>query len=119
MVAAETNRNPEVTLVDFLARRARTSTDARLIVDAVVGFIVAIAALLSRGPVWYLFVSAGLCFLSFGAWGIADREMSERAADRVSKMLGVARIISATIGFIAVVFLVLGALGVALGTIVS
>src|SRR3954468_8693219 len=119
MVAAETNRNPEVTLVDFLARRARTSTDARLIVDAVVGFTVAIAALLSRGPVWYLFASAGICFLSFGGWGIADREMGERPPGRVARLLGIARGVSAVVGFIAVVFLVLGALGVALGRIIS
>jgi hypothetical protein len=119
MVAAETNRNPEVTLVDFLARRARTSTDARLIVDAVIGFIVAVAALLSRGPIWWLFASAGICFLSFGAWGISDRELSERPGSRAARALGIARILSAVVGFIAVVFLVLGALGLAIGRVIS
>lgn len=119
MIAAETNRNPEVTLFDFLARRARTSTDARLIVDAVVGFVVAIAALLSRGPAWYLFASAGICFLSFGAWGIADRELTDRPAGTITRGLGIARLLSAVVGFIAVTFLVLGALGVALGRIIS
>src|SRR6476620_1421763 len=119
MIAAETNRNPEVTLVDFLARRARTSTDARLIIDAVVGFTVAIAALLSRGPVWYLFASAGICFLSFGTWGIADRELGERSAGPTTRWLAIARFVSALVGFIAVTFLVLGALGVALGRIIS
>lgn len=120
MVAADTNRNPEISLGDFLARRARSSTDARLIVDAVVGFVVASAALLAQGPIWYLFVSAGLCFLSFGAWGIADRELSERTVPGPeTRRLIVARIVSAVVGYVAVVFLVLGALGVALGRIIS
>ncbi|MEO5569259.1 MAG: hypothetical protein ABIR92_12250 [Gemmatimonadaceae bacterium] len=120
MVAADTNRNSEISLSDYLARRARSSTDARLIVDAVTGFVVASASLLAQGPVWYLFVSAGLCFLSFGAWGIADRELGERTrSGRATRGLIVARIVSSVVGYVAVVFLVLGALGVALGRIIS
>lgn len=120
MVAVDTNRNPEISLADFLARRARSASDVRLLVDAMVGFVVAVAALLAQGPMWYLFVSAGLCFLSFGAWGIADRELSERPVTGVApRALIVARIVSAIIGYLAVVFLALGALGVALGRIIS
>lgn len=122
MVAVDTNRNPDITLGDFLARRARGASDARLIVDAIVGFVVAIASLLAGGPVWYLFTSAGICFLSFGVWGIADRELTELSSGGVSlrtKSLVVARIVSAVVGFVAVVFLVLGALGIALGRIIS
>lgn len=120
MVAADTNRNPEISLGDFLARRARDSTGARLIVDAVTGFVVAVAALLAQGPIWYLFASAGICFLSFGAWGIADRELNGRTVGvPATRGLIVARIASAIVGYVAVVFLVLGALGVALGRIIS
>lgn len=120
MVAAETNRSPEISLGDFLARRARNSTDARLIVDAVAGFVVAAAALLAQAPLWYLFASAGICFLSFGSWGIADRELNElTVGGRATRGLVVARIASAVVGYVAVVFLVLGALGVALGRMIS
>src|SRR4051812_16698512 len=88
MVALDLDRNPEISLTAFLARRARTSTDARLIVDAVIGFVVALASLLAHGPIWHLFTSAGICFLSFGAWGIADRELGERVVGtRVARML--------------------------------
>src|ERR1700752_4654303 len=98
MVAVDLDRNPEISLTAFLARRARTSSDARLIIDAVVGFVVAVAALLAQGPIWYLFTSAGICFLSFGAWGIADRELTERDGSIAVPLLAGARVASAIIG---------------------
>ena len=120
MVALDLDRNPEISLTEFLARRARTASDARLAVDAVVGFVVAVASLLAQGPGWYLFTSAGICFLSFGAWGIADRELSEREGSSwVLRGLAVARVASAIVGFAAAAFLVFGALGVAIGRVIS
>jgi hypothetical protein len=120
MVAVDLDRNPEISLTAFLARRARTSSDAHLIVDAVIGFVVALAALLAQGPVWYLFTSAGICFLSFGGWGIADREIAERGDNaRIVRLLRVARFATAIIGFIAAAALVVGTLGVAIGTVKS
>lgn len=120
MVALDLDRNPEISLAAFLARRARTSTDARLILDAVIGFVVATASLLAHGPIWHLFTSAGICFLSFGAWGIADRELGERAAGSIAaRLLIAARLASAVIGFIAAAALVTGALGVAIGRVIS
>jgi hypothetical protein len=120
MVALDLDRNPEISLAAFLSRRARTSTDTRLILDAVLGFIVAVASLLAQRPLWYLFTSAGICFLSFGAWGIADRELTElRAAPLTGRVLGLARIASAVIGFIAAAALVVGTLGVIIGRVIS
>ena len=119
MVALDLDRNPEISLTDFLARRARRSSDARLIIDAVIGFIVALAALLAQRPIWHLFTSAGICFLSFGIWGIADRELAERQGTRVAPLLVTARIVSAIIGFVAAAALVVSALGIAIGTVKS
>ena len=120
MVAVDLDRNPEISLTDLLARRARTSSDARLIIDAVVGFVVAIASLLAQGPAWYLFTSAGICFLSFGAWGIADRELAERESPVWTvRLLAAAKVFSAVIGFIAAAALLMGALGIAIGSIIS
>ena len=120
MVALDLDRNPEISLPAFLARRARTSTDARLIVDAVIGFIVATASLLAQGPVWYLFTSAGICFLSFGVWGIADRELGERApGSKGTRVLAASRVASAIIGFASAAVLFIRALGVAIGTVIS
>jgi hypothetical protein len=120
MVAADTDRNPEVSLTDFLARRARRSSDGRLVMDAVIGFVVAMAALLAQSVVWYLFASAGICFLSYGAWGIIDRELGERdPAGRFIGLLVVARVVSAVVGFVAAAVLFMGALGVAIGRVIS
>jgi hypothetical protein len=120
MVAVDLDRNAEGSLLDLLARRARRASDARLIIDAVVGFIVALASMLAHGPAWDLFTAAGICFLSFGAWGIADREMSERDPEaRVVRWLKVARVASAVVGFIAAAALFVGVLGVVIGTVKS
>jgi hypothetical protein len=120
MVAVDANRNPEISLAEFLARRARSASDGRLIVDAIVGFVVAVAALLAQGPVWHLFASAGICFLSFGVWGMADRELTDRGpASALAPWLVAARVLSATTGFIAAAFLGVGALGVAIGRVIS
>jgi hypothetical protein len=120
MVALDLDRNPEISLTAFLARRARTSTDARLILDAVIGFIVATAALLAQGPIWYMFTSAGICFLSFGAWGIADRELeSFQGRVLIVRLLKLARIASAIVGFVAAAALCTGALGIAIGRVIS
>jgi hypothetical protein len=117
MVALDMDRNPEISLADMLARRARTATDGRLIVDAVIGFVVAIASLLAQGPYWYLFSSAGICFLSYGAWGIADRELNERGV--ANHLLAYARVVSALIGFTAAGALLVRVLGIAIGTVIS
>lgn len=121
MVTIENSKQgSEISLIEFLARRARGASDARLVVDAVVGFAVAVASLLAQGPVWYLFTSAGICFLSFGVWGMADRELCERMSTGVfDRRLLIARVAASIVGFIAVIMLVLGALGVALGRIIS
>jgi hypothetical protein len=120
MVAVDTDRNPEISLADFLSRRARAASDAHLIVDAVVGFVVAVAALLAQGPVWYVFTSAGICFLSFGVWGIVDREIGERATPSpVVRWLAVARVASAIVGFIGFAMLVIWVLGAIIGRIIS
>jgi hypothetical protein len=120
MVAVDTERNPEISLGDFLARRARRASDAHLMVDAVVGFVVAVAAILAQSMGWHLFASAGICFLSFGVWGIADRELDDREpSSRSGRWLSVARVTSAIVGFLAFSFLLIGAMGIAIGRVIS
>jgi hypothetical protein len=120
MVAVHTDRNPNVTLLEFLARRARGAADAHLMVDAVVGFVVAIAALLAQSTAWHLFASAGICFLSFGCWGLADRELAQRGhAGRAASWLAAGRVATAIAGFTAFAILVVGALGIAIGRVIS
>lgn len=113
--------DPEVSLPEFLSSRARRASDARLALDAACGFVVAAVAALWRGPAWHLIASAAVCFLAYGAWGIADREMSERAST-IRKNLGafrVGRIVAAIVGALAAVTFIVGGLFVALGRIMS
>ena len=118
-----TDRSVELdsSLSDFLATRARGSTDTRLAIDVAGGLVVAIIAAVWRGPGWHLIASASLCFLGYGAWGIADRELNERAAAGESRLsvLRAARIAATVLGVIAALALVLGGLFVLLGTIKS
>ena len=120
MMTVDTNADVELSLSEFLTRRARHSSDARLVLDAVVGFAVAISAILWGGPAWHVLASVGTCFLAYGAWGIADRELGDRPAPaRGVVPLKVVRSATAIIGFGAAIFFVLGALGIVYGRFIS
>src|SRR4051812_32971772 len=113
MAAIESPTDKAEILFDFLMMRARSSSDARLMIDAVSGFAVGAAAILWRGPGWYAIMAAGICFLCYGGWGIADRELRERAdADRATQWLGFARIATAIIGVASMVAFVLFAMAI-------
>jgi hypothetical protein len=111
----------EPSLTEFLASRARHSSDARLALDVACGLVVALAAAVWQGPGWRLITSAALCFLAYGAWGIADRELLERLgmSPRGVTLLRVARLAAAVIGIGAAIALVLIAMAVALGRVIS
>jgi hypothetical protein len=114
----------EVNLSQFLSARARGVSDARLVLDAAVGIVVAVVALIWRPAGWYFIASAALCFAAFGGWGIADRELRERhgeasATGTAVRVLRLAQVITATVGALAAGALLIELLGVALGTWIS
>jgi len=108
-------------LLEFLAMRARRASDGRLASESGAGFVVALAALAWRPSGWPLFVSAGLCVLAFGLWGIFDRELRERLAapTGTAKALRFARVGVGVVGGLAAVAAALSFLALALGTIIS
>jgi hypothetical protein len=121
---AESSPESEVNLSEFLSARARSVSDARLVLDAAVGLVVAVVALIWRPAGWYFIASAALCFAAFGGWGIADRELRERYEDVANtgtalRALRFARATSATLGGLAAGALLIELLGVALGTWIS
>ena len=118
---SESRVESEVSLTEFLSARARHSSDARLALDVAGGFVIAVAAALWHGPGWRLITPAAACFLAYGAWGIADRELLERigATPRSLTLLRAARLAAAIVGIVAAVSLVLIGMAVALGTIIS
>lgn len=114
----------DVDLREFLTSRARSASDMRLALDAGLGLVIAVIALVWRPGGWKVVASGALCFVAFGVWGIADRELREREVNsdhsRVAvRLLRLARIFAATLGGAAAIALFIGVLGFALGTWIS
>lgn len=118
----DTIPRPDAGLPDFLAARARHASDTRLAADAIGGVVVAVGASLLRFPAWFLVLAAASCFFAFGMWGIADRELGERGESMSSVMrtlLKMAQAVAALVGTAAVAVLLLSAMAIALGRIIS
>ena len=118
----DTVPRPDANLPELLAARARHASDTRLALDAVLGTLVAVGAVFWRGPGWYFLASLASCFVAFGFWGIADRELGERASSgsrRTLALLRIARIVVGAVGAIAAVTAMLTALALALGRMIS
>jgi hypothetical protein len=113
---------PSLNLADAVIHRARTASKLRLSADTIVGVLVAAAALALRPPAWAVIASAGLCFVAFGAWGIADRVLDQPGrwnSPSIVASLLVLQTIAVTIGVIAVLILLFGLAGIAMGTWIS
>jgi len=118
----DTVPRPDAGLPEFLAARARHASDTLLALDATIGFLVALVALLLRFPGWYIALSISCCFFAFGLWGIADRELGEGAASgsqTMRRLLKGVQAIAAILGALAVATLLMSLLGLALGRIIS
>ena len=112
----------DVGLHEFLAERARRTSDTRLALGAGGGLAAVVAALSWRPPGWRLLACVGVFVLAFGVWGIADRELHERGATStpaVGIALRMLRALAAACGALAVLLLLLGVVGLGLGTWIS
>jgi hypothetical protein len=113
---------PDASLPQFLVARARHASDGRLALDVIVGVAGAVGANYWHGPGWLLAASAATCLMSFGAWGIADRELGERPAGTPVALVWAfraARIAATVLGVAAATLLAVGAMGFALGLMIS
>ncbi len=108
-------------LTDFLADRAHRASDTRLALDVALGVIGAVVAIVRRPWAWPVLLGAALCFLAFGAWAIADRELAERRAEQgaVTRTVRIVRVAAAASGALGGAEMLLALLGIALGTIIS
>jgi hypothetical protein len=107
-------------LPEFLAERARASSDTRLAVDAIAGLVFMITFSFWRIPAWYLLVAIGACFLFYGTWAIAGRELAEGTATRRERMLLRAlSTISAAVGLASAAFLMLAVVAKLIGRVIS
>lgn len=111
---------PRATLPALLAQRARHASDGRLALDVGGGLVIAAVALVLRPPGWAPLLSAALCFVAFGGWGISDRMLSERGChDTIARLLRLGRGVAAVVGTCAAIALILTLFGMALGTWIS
>jgi hypothetical protein len=113
---------PDASLAEYLAARARASTDGRLVADVIAGACVVIAVAAWRPTGWLCLIGAAACFVAFGAWGIADRELGERAdtpRGAMRSVLVVVRTLALGLGVLAAALALFAALALTLGTWIS
>ena len=111
----------EATLADVLGERARHTSRSRLLLDAGGGVLVAVAALWARPPGWALLATVACCVACYGLWAFAERRLRPvagvpRADDR---LWGAIWRVTATLGVLAFVLMLLLFLGLALGRLIS
>ena len=108
-------------LTEFLSDRAHRASDTRLALDVAIGVVGAVVAIVRRPWAWPVLLGAALCFLAFGAWAIADRELADRQLEHgpAARTLRAVRAVSAMVGALAGAEMLLAILGIALGTIIS
>ena len=110
------------TLGEIVSGWARSSSNRRLAIYAGAGTVIATAAYLLQPPGWFVIACIATCAASYGAWGIADRELIERPLPRtgaVTRLLQVSRVVTAIIAIAAVLILARRVLGVVLGRFIS
>jgi hypothetical protein len=108
------------TLPEFLATRARKTSNARLGIDLVAASLTAAAIGVWRGPAWEIRLSIAAGLFAFAIWAIAQRELEQGAEspEALLTLRGV-RVIAAVLGVAAVAFFMMALLGRALGRIIS
>lgn len=113
--------SPEENLGTVLAQLARRTPDGRLVVAAAVGVVAALAAVVLRPPAWFPMLAAGVCLLSFGAWGITDRVLQESdpSVSSTHRALRATRAGAAVLGLASGVALALGVFALAMGNWIS
>lgn len=118
---AHTSPQPGDSLSEFLLGRARSSSDSRLVADAVGGIVLVLTFGSWRVPGWYALVAVGVCFLGYGVWAIADREILDAGqASRARRLaLSIVSLVAAATGVAGGIFLIMLVLARALGRIMS
>lgn len=109
-------------LPELLAARAHAASSQRLRIDVLGGLLGATIALGWRPTGWVVLLGAGLCFATFGGWGLADRAIESRSILDQStsrQTLTIVRGLLAVVGTLAAAMTAFGVLMLALGTWIS
>ena len=111
----------EESLGEFLAARARATSDSQVVGRAIAAVITATAITVWRGPLWDVRLSIAVCILAFAIWAAADRDLSRTGETPFHRRYDarVTRTIAAVSGFVAAAYAMLALLGRALGRMIS
>jgi len=110
----------EENLGTVLAQLARRTPDGRLVVVLGAGLVAAVVAIVLQPPAWFQLLAAGVCLVSFGAWGITDRVLREELSGAgPHRLLRAARVAAVGLGIVGGVALVLGLFALAIGNWIS
>ncbi len=110
--------SPNESLRSVLAERARAASDTRLILDVAAGLLVILAIAIWHPRIWVAPLCMGATLAAYGAWGLADREIAERAAaadGRFARSLRILRGFAVVAGVLAAVVACFAILKIGLG----
>jgi hypothetical protein len=116
------NASPQsASLAELLSDRARSSSDSRLVAEAIGGLSLVLVFHFWRVAGWYLLVAIGACFLGYGAWAIANRELLGLGAASRARTLALrtVSVIAAACGIGGALFLIMVLLARTLGRVIS
>jgi hypothetical protein len=108
-------------LFAMLAVQARKASDATLAAFAAVGGG-AVVALIAVRPRWWMYALLPVVAGAFGWWGIFERGISERGANRSAhydRVIAAMQWIAVAIGTVAAIVTAFAVLGIFLGRIIS
>jgi hypothetical protein len=108
-------------LFAMLAVRARKTSDATLAAFAAIGGIT-IVILGAERPRWWMYALLPVAAGAFGLWGILERGISERGANRSARydrVVAAIQWLAVAIGTMAAIVSAFAVLGIFLGTIIS
>lgn len=113
---------PNASLGSMLHARAVAAAPRRLVLDVVIGSLVAAAAAWARTFGWITLMCAGLCFACYGLWAFAERAL-ETGPDLMSRpaeiVWSAARVFAAIGGLTALLVMTFSLVSVMLGTWIS
>ena len=117
----ETTPHREESLGEVIAERARRASETRLAGDAISAVLAAVAIGVWRGPLWDVRIAIALCFLAFGLWGVADRDLARRsdAPPRATLLPRATRVVAGILGFGSFAYVMVSLLGRAIGRVIS
>lgn len=114
--------NSDSSLGAFLHARALVSSPRRLLIDVVVGAMLAMLALWLKPIAWPLLASAGFCLAAYGIWAMAERHIEQWTGDESRRQRGTWRAlsgVSALVGLLALGIMLSAFVMLSLGTWIS